>query len=116
MKWYAVEKLKPSKTNPKHFYAIVRKDLIRVNLDDLFHFEKQGCGKILFRADITSHEIYDYQQLDEVRIAVLANYQLSIINQLTVEPLVHYRSFTEHQKHLILYPSFTLEAMPLLLF
>jgi hypothetical protein len=56
------DNLKPSKTNNKEFFAIVRKDLVRANIDDLHEKSPRvGVASILFRADISTYEILDYQ-------------------------------------------------------
>jgi hypothetical protein len=57
-----VDNLKASRTNIKEFFAIVRKDLVRVNIDDLQEKSpREGVASILFRADISTYEILDYQ-------------------------------------------------------
>ena len=53
--------LKPSKTNNKEFFAVVRRDLVRANIDDLQRYHpREGVASILFRADVSSSEIIDY--------------------------------------------------------
>jgi hypothetical protein len=57
-----VDNLKPLKTNDKEFFAVVKKDLIRANIDSLHEKSpRKGVGTILFRADIASYDILDYQ-------------------------------------------------------
>ena len=53
--------LKPSKTNNKEFFAVVRRDLVRANIDDLQRYHpREGVASILLRADVSSSEIIDY--------------------------------------------------------
>ena len=54
--------------------------------------------------------------MDTLKVAVLTNYQLTIIDQFTHEQLFIYRSIPEPQKCLNLHPMFDIDAFPIVMF
>lgn len=52
-KMYYVDKLKPSMFNEDQFYAVIKKDLMRVNFSDLLP-SWDSPSQILFRGDIAT--------------------------------------------------------------
>jgi hypothetical protein len=95
--------MRTSKTNPKVFYAVLRKNLIKVNIDDP---PKSGVGtdlvpiKILYESHLNSffidNKILDYKFLDEDQIAISTLYSIVIVDEKTQQKLVDCRTHPDH--------------------
>ena len=75
-----VDKLKQNKFNDDQFYAVIFKDLLRVNFSDL-HCSCDSPCQSLFKADSTCKEIIDYSLVDEIRVVILTEYQVTLVDQ-----------------------------------
>ncbi len=74
-----VENLKYDRFKPNYFFAVIRKDLLRVNFNDLMP-SNDSNSEILFRADRVSKTVLDYKQPDEIKILILTEFQVAIID------------------------------------
>ena len=118
---YEVNLMKTSKTNPKVFYAVLRKNLIKVNIDDP---PKSGGNelvpiKILYESHLNSffidNKILDYQFLGEDKIAISTLYAIVVVDEKTQQKLIDCRTHPDHQVHLMLHPKFSLQRFPVLI-
>jgi hypothetical protein len=114
--------MKTSKTNPKVFYAVLRKNLIKVNIDDP---PKAGGNelvpiKILYESHLNSffidNKILDYQFIGEDQIAISTLYAIVIVDEKTQQKLIDFKTHPDHQVHLMLHPQFCLERFPILMY
>ena len=99
-----------SKTNPKVFYAVLRKNLIKVNIDDP---PKSSCTelvpiKILYESHLSlffiDNKILDYQFLGDDKIAISTLYAIVVVDEKTQQKLIDCRTHPDHQVHLMLHP------------
>ena len=77
--------LKPSKFNGKIFYAIMRRSLLRANIDEILDLNDKRRAKAIFNSHLTSHfvennTILDYYELDDTRMIISTTLSILMID------------------------------------
>jgi hypothetical protein len=78
-----VDNMKYCRFKPNFFFAVIRRDLLRINFNDLLP-SNDSNSEILFRSDRVSKTILDYKQPDEIKILILTEFQVAMIDQFTL--------------------------------
>jgi len=74
------ETLRQCRFEPDCFYAIVKKDLVKVRFSDIQRTERPTRHDIIFRADRVQNRIIDYYMLDENLVSVLSDFQITVFD------------------------------------
>lgn len=109
---YFISTMKKSKYVKLQFFCVIKRDLIRVQLNDIAVIKLNGHlhpKEMLYRGE---SDVIDYEQIDQIYIAILFKDYISIIDQFTQSILCTYK-FQIPVRCVVLSPHFEVGNLPL---